>query len=149
MIAMFKIILVAVDGSTNSKRAVDMAIELAKCHNARLLLLHVIAEQRLPDEIVEMIRAGEITDYKSEILTTSAELLLQNARRHIENSGYSDVQGEYVSGDPARKILEYAEAHGADLIVIGHRGIDSQADMLGSVARKLVNLTRFTVLIVG
>ena len=146
---MFKTILVAVDGSTNGKRAVDMGIELAKCNDARLLLLHVIAEQPLPDEIVEMIAAGEITGYKSEILTTSAELLLRNAQRHSEHAGYTNVHSEFVVGDPARKILEYAAAHSADLIVIGHRGIDTQSDMLGSVARKLVNMTKFSVLIVG
>src|SRR5512145_1157327 len=146
---MFKTILVAVDGSTNSKRAVDMAVELAKCNDAALHLLHVIADQPLPDEIVEMIESGEITDYKSDILTTSAELLLRNAQLRIENAGYTNVHSEFVAGDPARKILEFADRHQADLIVIGHRGIDTQSDMLGSVARKLINMTKFTVLIVG
>jgi nucleotide-binding universal stress UspA family protein len=96
-----------------------------------------------------MIEAGEITGYKSEILTTSAELLLRNAQRHSEIAGYTNVHSEFVVGDPARKILEYAAAHNADLIVIGHRGIDTQSDMLGSVARKLVTMTKFSVLIVG
>ena len=54
-----------------------------------------------------------------------------------------------MTGDPARKILEYADIHHADLIVIGHRGLDSQGDMLGSVARKLINMTHRACLIAG
>ena len=146
---MYSTILVAVDGSANGKRAIDAAIELAKCNHALLLLVHVIVEQPLPEEIVEMIAAGEIDEFKSDILTTSAELLLRNARHRCEKAGYTNIQTEYIVGDPARRLLEYAENHDADLLVMGHRGIDSKSDMLGSVVRKLINMTKLTVLIVG
>ncbi len=146
---MFNTILVAVDGSPAGKRALDAAIDLAKCNNAALMLLHVIADLPLPQEIVEMIASGEITESRSEILKTSAELVLQNAKQRCERMDYTNVATDYVTGDPARKILEYAEIHNADLIVIGHRGLDSQSDMLGSVARKLINMTLRSCLIVG
>jgi nucleotide-binding universal stress UspA family protein len=146
---MFETILVAVDGSANGKRALDAAVELAKCHHSLLLLLHVIADLPLPEEIVEMIRSGEVTESRSEILRTSAEIILQNARRRCEQAGYANVRTDYIAGDPARKIIEYADTHDAEVIVIGHRGLDSRGDLLGSVARKLVNLTRRSCLIVG
>jgi nucleotide-binding universal stress UspA family protein len=50
-------------------------------------------------------------------------------------------------GDPASEILEYAGQHGVDLIVIGHRGLGPTRDLLGGVARKLVNMTSVSVLI--
>jgi nucleotide-binding universal stress UspA family protein len=50
-------------------------------------------------------------------------------------------------GDPASKILEYAAEQGVDLIVIGHRGLGPTSGLLGSVARKLVNMTDVSVLI--
>ncbi len=146
---MFNTVLVAVDGSPAGKRALDAAIDLAKCNNASLLLLHVIADLPLPQEIVEMIASGEITESRSEILKTSAELVVQNAKRRCEEAGYIKVTTDYITGDPARKILDYADTHHADLIVIGHRGLDSQSNMLGSVARKLVNMTQRSCLIVG
>ena len=146
---MFDTILVAVDGSASGKRALEAAIEIARCQNSLLVLLHVIADLPLPQEIVEMIAAGEVTESRSEILRTSAELILYNARRHCEKAGYTRVETDYVTGDPARKILEYADAHHTGLIVIGHRGLDSQSDMLGSVARKLINMTQLSCLIVG
>ncbi len=146
---MFNTILVAVDGSANGKRALDAAVELAKCHNSSVILLHVIADLPLPEEIVEMIAAGEVTESPSEILKTSAELILQNAKQRCEKAGYTNVRTDYVTGDPARQIQKYADDHIVDLIVIGHRGLDSQSDMLGSVARKLANMMRRSCLIVG
>lgn len=146
---MFNTILVAVDGSPAGKRALDAAIEIAKCNAARLMLFHVIADLPLPQDIVDMIASGEITESRTEILETSAELILLGARRRCEAADYTNVTTDYVSGDPARKILEYADTHDADLIVIGHRGLDSQSDLLGSVARKLINMTQRSCLIIG
>jgi nucleotide-binding universal stress UspA family protein len=62
---MFNSILVPVDGSANGKRALDAAVELAKCHNSSVILLHVIPDLPLPEEIVEMIAAGESIKYKN------------------------------------------------------------------------------------
>ena len=64
---MFDTILVAVDGSASGKRALDAALDIARCHNSLLVLLHVIADLPLPQEIVEMIAAGEVTESRSEI----------------------------------------------------------------------------------
>lgn len=146
---MFNTILVAVDGSAAGKRALDAAIEIAKCNAAPLMLLHVIADLPLPQEIVDMIASGEITESRTEILTTSAELILQDAQQRCEKADYTNLTTDYITGDPARKILEYADKHDAALIVIGHRGLDSQSNMLGSVARKLINMTQRSCLIVG
>ena len=146
---MFNTILVAVDGSPAGKRAVDAAIEIARCNAAPLMLLHVIADLPLPQEIVGMIASGEITESRTEILQTSAELILQDAQQRCEKADYINVTTDYLTGDPARKILEYADKHDAALIVIGHRGLDSQSNMLGSVARKLINMTQRSCLIVG
>ncbi len=146
---MFNTILVAVDGSPAGKRALDAAIEIAKCNAAPLRLLHVIADLPLPQEIVDMIASGEITESRTEILKTSAELILQDAQQRCEKADYTNVTTDYITGDPARKILEYADQHDAALIVIGHRGLDSQSNMLGSVVRKLINMTQRSCLIVG
>ena len=146
---MFNTILVAVDGSPAGKRALDAAIEIARCNAAPLMLLHVIADLPLPPEIVDMIASGEINESRTEILTTSAELILQDAQQRCEKADYGNVTTDYITGDPARKILEYADKHDAALIVIGHRGLDSQSNMLGSVARKLINMTQRSCLIVG
>jgi len=77
---MFKKILVAVDGSRHSKRAVEAAIDLTKRYQASVTLLHVIRDMPLPAEILEMIAAGEVTESRMEILQNSAEIILGNSK---------------------------------------------------------------------
>lgn len=144
---MFEKILVPVDGSKHAECAVKMAVELARCHESLVLLLHVIRDLSLPPEILEMIQAGEVTESRIEILQNSAEIILDNARAKFEEAGLDNVQSAYIMGDPATKILEYGEQNGVDLIVMGHRGLGPGEGLLGSVARKLVNMTHISVLI--
>ena len=145
---MFEKILVAVDGSRHSKRAVETAIGLTKHCQASVTLLHVIRNIPLPKEISEMIAAGEVTKSRMEILQDSAEIILDNAKKKFAEAGLSDVKSHYVIGDPAFQIADYAAKNGLDLIVIGHRGLGTRGEMLGSMARKLLNMTRVSCLVV-
>jgi nucleotide-binding universal stress UspA family protein len=144
----FKKMLVSVDGSPHSKRAVEVAVELAHRMEASVFLLHVIRNLSLPAEIMEMISAGEVTESRMEILQTSAEIILDSARQELEESGLVDISDEYVIGDPASMILAYAEEKGVDLIVIGHHGLGSQNGLLGGVSRKLLNMTSIACLVI-
>jgi nucleotide-binding universal stress UspA family protein len=144
---MFKRILVPVDGSPFGDAAIDVAIEMAKCHEASVLLLHVIRNLSLPRELLQMISAGEITESRMEILQDSAEIILDTSRERCEKAGLIGVQAEFVMGDPATQIHAYAVEKGADLIVLGHRGLGPHPDLLGGVARKLLNFTTVSCLI--
>jgi len=146
---MFRRMLVPVDGSPHSKRAVEAAVGLAKRLEASVYLLHVIRNLSLPIEIMEMIAAGEITESRMEILQNSAQIILDNARRSFEAAGLTEITSDYVIGDPAYKILEYAEENGVDLIVIGHRGLGPHSGLLGGVSTNLLNMTTISCLVVA
>jgi nucleotide-binding universal stress UspA family protein len=124
-----------------------MAVGLAKCHGSSVFLLHVIRDLSLPKEIMAMIRAGEVTESRMEILQDSAEIILDSAREEFAEAGITDVQGEYIVGDPAAKILEYAGQRGVDLIIIGQRGLGPHEGLLGGVSRRLVNTANVSILI--
>jgi nucleotide-binding universal stress UspA family protein len=49
------------------------------------------------------------------------------ARPDYSRPHYTNVNTDFVPGDPAGKILEHAETHQAGLIVIGHRGLTPKA----------------------
>jgi len=145
---MFKKLLVPVDGSPYANRAVDMAIGLAKCCGSSIALVHVIRDLSLPREILEMIAAEEITAGRLQLLKDSAAIILDNAAERCRQGGITDVTRECLMGDPAGKILEYAAQNGVDLIILGQRGLQPHNDLLGSVARKLVNTTNIPCLVV-
>ena len=80
---MFGRILVPVDGSKHARRAVETAVELAKCHGSHVFLLHVIRDLSLPEEILSMIQTGEVTQSRIEILEWelgSGVLILSSGR---------------------------------------------------------------------
>jgi len=146
---MFERLLVPVDGSEYANRAVDTAVEIAKCHGSAVLLLHVVRDLSLPKEILEMISSGEITASRMQILQDSADIILGKAREKFEKAGLADVSSQCVMGDPAAEILKYAEQNGANLIVLGHQGLGPHEGLLGGVARKLVNMARISCLVVA
>lgn len=145
---MFEKILIPVDGSRHSNHAVETAAELAKCHGSSVLVLHVIRNMSLPKEILQMISAGEVTASRIQILEDSADIILENAREKLTEAGLTDIKAEYVIGDPASKILEYAEQNQVNLIVLGHRGLGPHKGLLGGVASKIINVTDTSCLFV-
>ena len=145
---MFNKILVAVDGSKYADRATDAAVDLAKHHQASVILLHVIRNLALPKEIEAMISAGEVTESRLEILQDSAEIILERAEEKLKKSGISDIKRQVLIGDPASTIADYADQNGVDLILIGYQGLDADSSLLGGVARKLTHISKTSCLIV-
>jgi nucleotide-binding universal stress UspA family protein len=145
---MFEKLLVPVDGSPYANRAVKAAADLAGCCGAAVCLLHVIRDLSLPKEILEMMAAGEVTASRMQILQDSADIILEKARAVVEAAGIAHVETECLMGDPATQILQYASEKGVDVIVLGHRGLGPNPDLLGGVARKIVNRTAISCLIV-
>jgi nucleotide-binding universal stress UspA family protein len=113
-----------------------------------MMLLHVIRNMSLPKEILEMIRAGEVTASRMEILEDSAEIILDNAQEKLDQAGLLGAKRAYLVGDPASTIADYAEENGIDLIVLGHRGLNPGGELLGTAASKLMNITDIACLVV-
>lgn len=146
---MFERILVAVDGSKHGYRAVEAVLDLAEKYQSSVYLLHAIRDLSLPPEILEMIARGEVTQSRREILEDSANVILDKARKTFEESGSASVvKAEYVFGDPACRIAEYAQANGVNLIVMGYRGLGTQEGFLGSMARKLLDISPVSCMVV-
>ncbi|HNS50533.1 MAG TPA: universal stress protein [Anaerolineae bacterium] len=146
---MFERLLVPVDGSQHAKKALKVAADVAQCHSSSVCLVHVVRDLSLPKEILDMISSGEITASRMQILQDSATIILDQAQRELDAAGITEVRRECLLGDPATSIVEYAEEHEVDLIVLGRRGLDPRGAMLGSVARKLVNMTTLPCLVIG
>jgi len=131
--AMYRSILVPVDGSEHSANAVREAARLASGNDARLVFLHVIppsGRQALREEAEE--RAWSIIDQAVSIAGHAG------AERHIA-----------TDGSPSHAILE-APRHGlCDVIVMGARRLGGvRGALLGSQTQKVLEKATVPVLVV-
>jgi nucleotide-binding universal stress UspA family protein len=145
-----KRILVAVDRSEPSLRAVDFAAELAKKFDAGLLLLMAIGDVGRPDPGLESyIRAEHIKEPSSIYEIDSVRGGLSEVAERARGKGAREVSVDVVVGDAAELILTSARSGPADMIVMGSRGHGRLAGLLlGSVAQKVVGLAPCPVLVV-
>ena len=136
---MFKNILVAADDSVTAARAVSTAVELVKGLGGTL---HVMTAYR-PDSG----RVDKLPDEYMDRMTDPADLLLAKLRESIEKEG---VEARYhpAAGSAADAIIKVADHVGADLIVVGNRGMKGVRRVLGSVPNSVAHNANCSVLIV-
>lgn len=138
---MLKAILAATDASEAAERAVTVAADLASRYDAKLIILHVIRDMQLPEELRQMARVEHIQGQRMEVLTYVGERILRDAEELARRKGAKEVVAVSGEGDPATVVIDEARTRGADLIVIGTRGLGKVEGMfMGSVSRKVTNL---------
>jgi len=138
---MFEKILVAVDGSTNSDRAVEAAADLAKVHGATLSVCHAF---HIPERY-----KTDLADELEDTLMGDAERILQHAAGVAEKAGTPVETRLLKKGHPTEAIVAYAGELGVDLIVVGVRGrTPDQARSMGSVSAAVAEQSRCSVLLV-
>jgi nucleotide-binding universal stress UspA family protein len=142
-------ILVATDASAASARAVSFAARLSVLHEADLLILNVIREMQLPVELRDMPEFENFFNTREDLMRQAAEKILDEARKQARRDGAKNVQTAIGSGDPATSVAGFARRRKIDLIVVGTRGLSKiQASAMGSVSRKLLDLTDVNCLVV-
>jgi len=161
-------ILVATDGSEHAHKAVVFAADLALKYKAKLTLLHVPAHGVPKAELMERLTKFDpaIAELKATPGMTvgaahisgglSAEgrelvgkTVLEEARLTAESKGCKGVETLLQEGEPAETILAQAKAQGADLIVLGSRGLGNLKGLLmGSVSHQVSHLADRTCITV-
>ena len=137
-------ILVPVDGSENSFRALEHAIFLStKIEGAQTTVTYII--EAAPSvyiyspKVMEKLRA----DYKSE----SAKIL--ERCKDMANKSGINIHTVLIEGDPASKIIGYSEMEKFEIIIIGSRGMGQFKEMiLGSVSNKVLHHAKCSVMVV-
>lgn len=136
---MFEKILVPIDESENSKRAIKTAVRLAKLTNGKITLMHVYP---IGTSIVTSSR-----QHYYELLKEECRKKLENGKLIAHQEGL-DVETLMRGGEPVEQILGVAKDGKFDLIVIGARGIGKlSAILLGSVSQGIVNNSPVSVLV--
>ena len=128
---MFESILVPVDGSEPSKRAVELALKVAAMAKARVRFVNVVNS----DALILDTEGAPFVDPEPAIdnLTDDGKAALGAASDAAAALGLSATT-EQVQGEPVHRIVEVADEHGCDLIVMGSHGRSGLARLiLGSV----------------
>ena len=155
-------ILVPVDGSEHSGRAVAFATEVAARFGASITFLHVLtqvlAREPLKRYLAHLQAAPEpdLIEIESveKTLAKSGEPegleLLQRVTSKAEAAGVNDVSTSLLDGDPAGLIVREAGTGGYDLIVLGRRGVGGFKGLLvGSVSQRVASAAVPTVVMVN
>jgi nucleotide-binding universal stress UspA family protein len=141
---MIETVAVGTDGSDTAAKAVDFAMDLAGRYDAKIVFLsayRAVSEDRLkreardaPEDVQWQINPAE-----------DVEPTLRDAEDKARERGL-DSSSEAKEGDPSKVLVELAEKHDVDILVMGNKGM--QRRVLGSVPNSVSHRAPCHVLIV-
>jgi nucleotide-binding universal stress UspA family protein len=141
---MIQTIAVGTDGSETASKAVDFALGLAEKFGSRLVVAssyRPVTEDRLRKEQREAPADIQWSINPQEEVTAALKAVEEKAKeRGVETTS------EAREGDPADVLCDIAESHGADLLVVGNKGM--QRRVLGSVPNSVSHKSPCSVVIV-
>ncbi|WP_227939784.1 universal stress protein [Alkalihalobacillus deserti] len=137
---MFNKLIVAVDGSEQSLKAAEKGIILAKKSNAYVYVVYVVDRSISKAEVMQTWDSLGITEKK------------QKKFKWVERAAEKEkisYEVKLLRGEPGIAIVNFAKEVGADLIIIGSRGLNQfQQLVLGSVSHKVMKRATCPVLII-
>ena len=142
---MYKRILLAYDGSDAGQKALLDCQDLANWSQAELFLIAV-----MPSAMSFVGLEGGVYDVELEEREKKKYRgVLEDGLHRLEESGWS-ARGEVVTGEAIEEITKYARRIAADLIIVGHKHLDSWAARWwrGSISGALIEHAPCSVLVV-
>jgi nucleotide-binding universal stress UspA family protein len=142
---MYKRILLAYDGSDAGQKALLDCTDLANWAQSSVFLVAV-----MPSAMSFVGLEGGVYDIELEERERKKyEAVLQDGLRRLAEAGF-EAAGEVVTGEAVDEITKCAERIGADLIVVGHKHLDSWAARWwrGSISGALIEHAPCSVLVV-
>lgn len=165
---MFNKILCPLDGSSHARRALALAVDMARNYESELVLLHALLRsadstalkhfaeveglaRRVEPEVkrlkdteerfhLDFGPAYEDTAISSQLLMEIGQHIIDDAKSEARHDGVKKVTELLVDGDPADQILRCIKEKDVDCVVMGSRGLsDIKAMFLGSVSHKVMN----------
>jgi nucleotide-binding universal stress UspA family protein len=144
-------VLVAVDGSENSGRALDFALDLAEKFSVAVTIINVSESPAMGAVPLEpttvtgdsmVIFAHDLRKFHEEILN-KAVVHAKTVKPNVM------VSSKLREGDPALEIVAAAKEEGVDVVVVGHRGQGRVREIfLGNISEKVAHLAPCPVVIV-
>lgn len=136
---MYKHIIVAVDGSDNSLRAMEDAIKIASA-GSQIEVLYIASTEHIASKILE---AGTLDEFNAE-----SRKRVAREEEVLKVSGIP-YKVTIEHGEPGKTIAKFVNDSKADLVVIGCRGLTSMQEMVfGSVSSYVMKNVNCSCLLV-
>jgi len=146
---MYRHILIPIDGSELSHRAVPHGLSLAKALGAKVTALTVEGSFNVYDVPASKVHemSGSFAQYV-ERTKAHAEKILNGVAEEARSAGVSCETVQVEEDNPYEAIIEIAQKRGCDLIVMASHGRSGiAAIVLGSVTTKVLTHTKIPVLV--
>lgn len=143
-----KKILIPIDGSECSNKAIQKGKEIAGAFDSNIILLNVNAWVPFAYEanVEDIARIAEESQKESEKLLETAKKFFEGRLNKVSVKSIETVS---LTGEVGKTIVEFAEENDVDLIVIGHRGQTGLDRLLmGSVTMKVLHYAKAPILVV-
>ena len=140
-------IVVGTDGSDRAERALDRAGELARLLGSKV---HVVScyGKGLDGVGTAAARGVAIAGQQSEGERTRAQHAVDRAQQRLAQIGV-ESETHVWPGEPADALVQIADEQGAQMIVVGNRGMTGASRVLGSVPNRVSHRAHCDVLIVA
>jgi len=142
---MIKNILVTVDGSEHSGKALTLAVDIAEKYDANVSVLF-ISSYKIDEELRDFT-THEYSLKDDSAVTAVSEQMGKNTITQMINKLKTNVviRTVVLFGNPADRIVEYSMNNNFDMVVMGNRGLsDIKGMMMGSVSRKVSRQVKCT-----
>jgi nucleotide-binding universal stress UspA family protein len=149
----FRKILIPVDGSTNSMKAIDYAIDLADKYKSELLALHVLYSQSgfafHKETVAGAITSSSLNDLNLDAKQEAEKWFEEINKRAEEKKVQIKTEVVFTVISIVEGILTYAEKENINLIIIGSKGKSGWKKLIvGSVASGISTYAHCPILIV-
>ena len=137
---MFQVVVVGADGSATARRAVEAAVEMAAMSGGALHIVSAFESKTYAE-------GGRPAEFRNVSNEGDVDALLQTLSFIAKNRGLEPVLHS-ATGDAAGVLVRTAEEVGADLLVVGNKGMKGVRRVLGSVPNSVAHDAPCSVFIV-
>jgi len=137
-------ILIATDGSENAEKAADFGIQIAGLSGAKVYAAYVIDTTPYYSIPLDQVWSKEVYE---QVEKTGHEITA-GVEKTAKAAGL-EAESIILKGDPAEKIVNFAEEQNVDMIIVGSLGKGKfERLVIGSVSEKVVRHAKIPVLVV-
>lgn len=139
---MKKEILIPVDGSDLSDKAIEFTAEFVGPKNIAVHLVHVVKPRTIPKAVGKYMQTENIQEDPNTVyVNLLGRPIVEKAQDKAGSCGIREIKAIVLPGDPAEVIVDYASESHINMIVMGTRG-------LGSIATRVCRESDRTCIIV-